>query len=123
MKGISKRFPCRDCGATNGVRGSGGNLGLYMCDNCREKSGRKDLNAPPYIAHREVARARKRGELPDPRSLPCADCGIQAIEYDHRDYSKPLKVDAVCRGCNIRRGPAIGHITKSAMKASSEESN
>ena len=51
--------------------------------------------------------AIKSGELPAPQSLRCADCGAPAFGYDHRDYNAPLKVDAVCRGCNTRRGPAI----------------
>ena len=29
-----------------------------------------------------------------------------AYDYDHRDYSKPLEVDPVCRRCNQMRGPA-----------------
>lgn len=58
------------------------------------------------LAALEVARARKKGTLCSPRSLQCADCGGAAIEYDHRDYNAPLVVEAVCRGCNLRRGSA-----------------
>lgn len=58
------------------------------------------------LAHSTTARARSRGELPDPRSALCVDCGRAATEYDHRDYNEPLKVDPVCRGCNARRGKA-----------------
>lgn len=59
------------------------------------------------LAQSAVAGARRRGELADPRTLACADCGGIATEYDHRDYGEPLKVEAVCRGCNARRGKAI----------------
>lgn len=38
-------------------------------------------------------------------SVPCVDCGAPAAQYEHRDYSKPLAVDPVCRSCNIKRGP------------------
>lgn len=39
--------------------------------------------------------------------ISCVDCGDQAIQYDHRDYNKPLKVKPVCRSCNRKRGKAI----------------
>lgn len=49
--------------------------------------------------------ARKNGTLPllDGK-IKCVDCGKPAKQYDHRDYSKPLDVDPVCRGCNVKRG-------------------
>lgn len=53
-----------------------------------------------------VAEARKRNELPAPDTLVCVDCGKPAQAYDHRDYTKPLDVQPVCDGCNVRRGPA-----------------
>lgn len=34
----------------------------------------------------------------------CVDCGNRATCYEHRDYAKPLDVDPVCHGCNMRRG-------------------
>ena len=37
----------------------------------------------------------------------CADCDRVACDYDHRDYSRPLDVEPVCRSCNSRRGPAL----------------
>lgn len=40
-------------------------------------------------------------------SLVCCDCGAQAHCYDHRDYNEPLRVDSVCRSCNVLRGEAI----------------
>lgn len=75
-----------------------------MCFGC---SNANALSPVKRLAHLEVARARARGELANPRTLKCADCGGAAIEYDHREYAQPLKVDAVCRSCNLRRGPAI----------------
>lgn len=53
-----------------------------------------------------VARAIKRGDLARPHLFGCTDCDQQAEVYDHRDYSRPLEVAPVCRGCNTRRGPA-----------------
>lgn len=46
------------------------------------------------------------GKVPSARGLVCVDCSEPATEYDHRDYTKPLEVDPVCRSCNHRRGPA-----------------
>lgn len=59
------------------------------------------------IAQSEVAKAIKRGDLRSPKTCVCADCGVPARDYDHRDYNKPLNVVAVCRRCNIKRGAAI----------------
>ncbi|WP_176331590.1 MULTISPECIES: helix-turn-helix domain-containing protein [Burkholderia cepacia complex] len=57
-------------------------------------------------AHREVAKAIRRGDLPPADTQICCDCGAPARAYDHRDYGKPLVVDAVCDSCNARRGKA-----------------
>lgn len=58
-------------------------------------------------AHRAVAFAIRNGQLPLASTLKCVDCGEQASDYDHRDYLKPLDVDAVCRTCNGKRGRAL----------------
>lgn len=58
-------------------------------------------------AHAAVTRAIKRGELPRADSMKCVDCGTQARDWDHRDYSKPLDVQPVCRSCNKKRGPGL----------------
>jgi ribosomal protein S27AE len=56
---------------------------------------------------RAVGRAVKNAQLPAAKTLKCVDCGKPALVYDHRDYSKPLAVDAVCGRCNVVRGPAV----------------
>lgn len=58
-------------------------------------------------AHAAVAQAIKKGALKSPKEFPCRDCGAPATDYDHRDYGKPLKVQAVCRSCNLLRGRAV----------------
>jgi hypothetical protein len=58
-------------------------------------------------ALRRVKVAVRCGELPSARTLLCVDCGRPAFDYDHRDYDRPLDVAPVCRGCNLRRGPAV----------------
>lgn len=55
----------------------------------------------------KVAIAIRKGQLRRPSEFPCTDCGGAALQYDHRDYNKPLDVDPVCRSCNRRRGKAI----------------
>lgn len=53
-----------------------------------------------------VSAAIHRGELRPAIEFACVDCGVLAQEYDHRDYTQPLKVDPVCTRCNSLRGPA-----------------
>lgn len=57
-----------------------------------------------------VARAVALKQLPSPRGLRCVDCGGEAIEYEHRDYNRPLDVQPVCRRCNLHRGPAVPRV-------------
>ena len=84
-----------------------------MCDPCRRARQHDPL---AYAAHKAVADARRRGELAAPSSQPCADCGGAATDYDHREYAKPLRVDAVCRGCNLRRGSAIDALARNTSR-------
>ena len=99
-----KRFTCVNCGSVELRKGG---TAEFHCGSCRVLRGKSDLSSPKYMAHQAVAKARARGSLPDPKTCKCADCGVNAIEYDHRDYAKPLDVAPVCRRCNLRRGPAL----------------
>ena len=65
------------------------------------------LGAAGGVAHGIVARAISKGLLPAASSHYCVDCGKPALHYDHRDYSRPLDVEPVCRSCNVMRGPAL----------------
>ncbi len=58
-------------------------------------------------AWRLVSAAVSRGDLKPARDHVCVDCGKQASVYDHRDYSKPLDVQPVCRSCNKLRGAGV----------------
>ena len=61
-------------------------------------------------AYGKVQQAILKGILLNLRKhfVLCVDCGTQrASVYDHRDYSKPIDVVAVCARCNLKRGPAI----------------
>lgn len=59
------------------------------------------------VAAAAIAKAIKSGALPKARTLTCVDCGKPALDYEHRDYRRPLDVQPVCRPCNYRRGPAL----------------
>lgn len=60
------------------------------------------------LAHRYVDIAVRNGDLPVlDGSVQCVDCGATAVEYDHRDYKKPLEVEPVCKRCNQARGPGL----------------
>lgn len=90
---------CRGCGTgfviDNGKR-------HMHCGPC-SREYYKIQHAAQMMTRREVYMHR----LPRARDLACVDCGHPANGYDHRDYRKPLEVQAVCRACNTRRGPAI----------------
>jgi hypothetical protein len=72
-------------------------------------------------AQAAVSAAVRKGVLARAATLACVDCGKPARHYDHRDYSQPLKVEPVCRSCNIKRGPADvwpkGHMPSDARAA------
>lgn len=79
-----------------------------VCRSCYFKAydERKRITAKVYA---EMNSARRNGLIPviDGTTV-CVDCGAPAECHDHRDYSKPLHVEPVCRSCNVRRGPAAG---------------
>jgi len=95
------------------------------CFECiREKNNakqRKEAKKYPIRgwATNVVRYAVQRGDLSKlDGTIKCVDCGQEAKHYDHRDYLKPLEVDPVCRGCNIRRGPGLNkHVKKYGKKA------
>jgi len=73
---------------------------------------------PQRQAHYMVATAIRKGALLHPRGMACSDCKGAAIEYDHRDYAKPLEVAPVCRRCNLARGTALNkHPVTTTAKA------
>src|SRR3990167_939574 len=72
-----------------------------ICDDCeaiRRPALRRAIDA--------VRSAVSNGRLKRPETHKCVDCGSKAVCYDHRDYTKQLVVDPVCRRCNQLRGPA-----------------
>lgn len=91
---------CIHCGCDISAR----HYHAKQCLACHKWWGAKTGAA---VAMKAVNDAVRRGELAPAKSCTCADCGAPAIDYDHRDYNRPLDVQPVCRSCNKKRGPAI----------------
>lgn len=89
---------CVDCGAAKGD-----------FHGLRQRCAPCDANfwAQVMAASHAVRCAIRAGELPKARTLTCVDCGGPALDWEHRDYSKPLAVEPTCRRCNQQRGPAL----------------
>lgn len=91
---------------------------VRICGFCGEPTGRDSraircmpcMNLADRIksrAHYAVAAAIRSGSLQRASEVSCEDCGKQAQEYDHRDYSRRLSVSPVCHSCNLLRGPGL----------------
>jgi len=106
-----KRFRCRDCRAVLLLAGGNDSTRCPSCfaKDCLSRRPHRvgQFKRGAIQAHNAVGAAIRRGELTHPSKLPCADCRGAAVEYDHRDYNRPLEVEPVCRRCNLRRGPAV----------------
>ena len=92
------RKTCIDCGA---AKSPNRHRLVQRCEQCLPV-----FQAAMLAANVAISRARATGVLVSPKALTCVDCGSSAHDYDHRDYSKPLDVQPVCRACNFKRGPA-----------------
>ncbi len=105
-----KRFKCYACGTVERVKGGSH---MFLCSACKPKRVelgryvRQSILNGREEAMSAVAQAIRCGQLTHPSLLTCADCGAPAVEYDHRDYGRPVDVDPVCRRCNLLRGPAV----------------
>ena len=60
-------------------------------------------NPEKRAARKAISMAIRRGDLPRVSTCDCVDCGIQAAEYHHEDYSKPLEVEPLCKKCHVKR--------------------
>jgi len=66
--------------------------------------------SPRYLrlrAYAKVLGAINNGTLRRANTFDCIDCGNPAMEFDHRDYTKPLQVDPVCTACHGKRGHGL----------------
>jgi hypothetical protein len=106
---VGNQFVCVTCAApvsiSNVVRNF---VGPRHCDECgRLHRYAKDVLSGRTMAARAIQHARADGRLTPLAGCACVDCGAPAVQYDHRDYNEPLKVEPVCRSCNVIRGPAL----------------
>lgn len=99
----TKMQPPKDCARCSVALPRMRHYKTYLCDGCKADRGGEKMG---FEAQSMVGYAIRLGYLPHISSCICADCGAPATDYDHRDYNKPLEVDAVCRSCNFKRGPA-----------------
>jgi hypothetical protein len=83
-----------------------------MCVGCKVKHSEEGWKA--ILA---VRKAVKAGLLPRAAECACEDCGKPARDWDHRDYTKPLDVQSVCRSCNARRGCAFDSVYRPQAEA------
>ena len=97
---LKKPHLCRVCNTDISHRYSTAKVCFPCADNNGKRTGGRKAIAL-------VLAAVKKGILPPVKTLTCVDCGKPARVYEHRDYNKPLEVEPVCNGCNIKRGPAI----------------
>lgn len=102
-------FKCRVCGTVERTRGGSH---LFRCSDCRAKGRGLDAHAIWSSLGKDWASAAahsavRAGRLPHPSTLACVDCDGPAVEYEHRDYNRPLAVEPICRRCNLLRGPAV----------------
>lgn len=69
-------------------------------------------NPKKRAAHLAVKNAVRQGGLSRVSTCDCVDCGIQAAEYHHEDYNKPLEVVALCKKCHVKRHhPSTNELT------------
>jgi len=103
---VAGKWVCVDCRGELGASINGRKVRPALrCSPCGRR-WRMALYKASQRAHSAVAKAIAAGDLQRPATFFCADCGCVAEHYDHRDYTKPLDVDPVCRKCNYKRGPA-----------------
>lgn len=105
--------PCDRCGVRM-TTARPGTKRLRFCDTCQVDRFRDNGG---MAAHRAINKEVQAGRMPRAKDCICVDCGAQACDYDHRDYSKPLEVEPVCRKCNRRRGPALPGIPLHRLNA------
>lgn len=96
-----KRIRCPSCGVERWSHKYEKTKRAGRCPPCAVRA-----NSAQSRASSAVNAAIRRGEIKPAVEFACVDCGVQAREYDHRDYAQMLVVDPVCTRCNSLRGPA-----------------
>jgi hypothetical protein len=69
--------------------------------NKKNREKNKEINKPKRSAHKLVMYAVKLGILKKPKE--CEICqGTIRIEGHHKDYTKPLEVQWLCKSCHVK---------------------
>jgi hypothetical protein len=124
----SNNKPCVKCGSTERYKPKPGKK-LGDCKACNKARNKTWQQVNPEKVKSKVDKYRKsnpekwaakvmvnstvqQGYLPRVSTCDCVDCGIQAAEYHHEDYNKPLEVVALCKKCHVKRHhPSTNELT------------
>lgn len=60
----------------------------------------------------DLVTATRHKIVPKAKDMTCVDCGSQAIDRHHEDYSKPLEVVFLCKRCHCKRHISLGTAVK-----------
>lgn len=102
-------FNCLACGKPSQRAWQAKLLYCWDCYNRHDNERRRAIA--------KVAASIRSGQLVPASECACVDCGSPATDYEHRDYSKPLEVDPVCRSCNLKRGPGMNSFYRPSVGA------
>jgi hypothetical protein len=102
-----REITCLCCGAAAERKAQSRSNFCVSCISIQRKECERAGNA--------VQKAIRAGDIPHPLTCACADCGKPASVYDHRDYTRPLDVEPVCRSCNYKRGQAFNSVYRPAL--------
>jgi hypothetical protein len=112
--------PCEQCGFTMQFCSASRRFCLSCSKIRAQQANKRNSSSYQRLAREYVSAAIKKGDLISLKTqvVQCSDCDARAEQYDHRDYARPLEVSAVCRSCNMRRGPGINDGKASSKKES-----
>ena len=88
---------------------------IKTCPNCRSPYWDKARNKQEYRkmgiwARLIVQNSKYRQFTGKAIDEKCVDGGKQAKHWKHRNYCRPLLVEAICESCNSKRGQSINYV-------------
>ena len=94
---------------------------IRTCAKCRSPYWDKARNSKEHSKMRIwalgiIQNAKYKGYIGKPKNQKCVDCGKKATDWEHRNYSRPLIVEPICRSCNLRRGSSLNFNPKSCPR-------
>jgi hypothetical protein len=100
MKGKKRTTICQACRIVFAASHPTGVFPRH-CAPCRAERRTAKIKA-----NNKVSKEVLYGRLKPATAFLCVDCHGPGAVWDHRDYSRPLEVEAVCKRCNALRGSA-----------------